>query len=400
MFGTCFAYIKVDGGGVRHLGRPCRREEEMMSDVKATSKVINTSDGIDKNEWQSIKDEGKVKSGEQVVVKGQDGKSYRLDHDKMEAMFKANPNSAYSATADVEEPGSLSSDQKARAEALPKEMEQLLQKLKEAETQKDSKLVEQLKAQVAAKLKEINQLRQKGASFDAAAMKTFAKAAEKGGDSNFKAQATSTTNTGSGSGAASAGSAKAQGSGTSAGTTYLPSNWSAQTASGTGFSTDAYLQSMQVTDNVMSSWDQVNTNTNRGKQLMQLFFYFAKMAESGDMNAMYQFMKFITYIVSKDKAKQQIEMGKKLIALQDLSRQWTNKLMNVSSDASDPNASNELMKTMTLVKSETDAIATSQKLISQMMEEFAQVTETLTNTTKSALETAGRIGRTVSRFSG
>ena len=371
-----------------------------MSDVKATSKVINTSDGIDKNEWQSIKDEGKVKSGEQVVVKGQDGKSYRLDHDKMEAMFKANPNSAYSATADVEEPGSLSSDQKARAEALPKEMEQLLQKLKEAETQKDSKLVEQLKAQVAAKLKEINQLRQKGASFDAAAMKTFAKAAEKGGDSNFKAQATSTTTTGSGSGAASAGSAKAQSSGTSAGTTYLPSNWSAQTASGTGFSTDAYLQSMQVTDNVMSSWDQVNTNTNRGKQLMQLFFYFAKMAESGDMNAMYQFMKFITYIVSKDKAKQQIEMGKKLIALQDLSRQWTNKLMNVSSDASDPNASNELMKTMTLVKSETDAIATSQKLISQMMEEFAQVTETLTNTTKSALETAGRIGRTVSRFSG
>ena len=105
-------------------------------------------------------------------------------------------------------------------------------------------------------------------------------------------------------------------------------------------------------------------------------------------------------LVSKDKAKQQIEMGKKLIALQDLSRQWTNKLMNVSSDASDPNASNELMKTMTLVKSETDAIATSQKLISQMMEEFAQVTETLTNTTKSALETAGRIGRTVSRFSG
>jgi len=369
-----------------------------MSEVKSTTKVINTSDGIDKKEWQSIKDEGKVKSGETVVVKGQDGKSYRLDHDKMEAMFKKDPNSAYSVAADVEEPGKLTEAQKERVASLPKEMEDLLKQLKDAESMKDSKLIEKLKAEIAAKLKEANQLRQKGAQFDAAAMKTFAKAAEKGGNSSFKAQTTSTTSTGSG--AAAAGNAKAQGASTGAGANYLPANWGAQTMGGTSFSTDAYMQSMQMTDNIMSSWDQVNKNTNRGKQLMQLFFYFAKMAESGDMNAMYQFMKFITYIVSKDKAKQQIEMGKKLIALQDLSRQWTNKLMNVSSDANDPNASNELMKTMTLVKSETDAIATSQKLISQMMEEFAQVTETLTNTTKSALETAGRIGRTVSRFSG
>ncbi len=178
---------------------------------------------------------------------------------------------------------------------------------------------------------------------------------------------------------------------------YPPAGWGAQTlGGGSGFTTDTYMKSMAMGDNMMSSWDSINKNTNRGKQLMMLFFYFARMAESGDMSAMYQFMKFITYIVSKDKAKQQIEMGKKLIALQELSRQWTNKLLNVSTNSTDPNASNELMKTMTIVKSETDAIATSQKLISQMMEEFAQVVETLTNTTKSALETAGRIMRTVS----
>jgi hypothetical protein len=181
---------------------------------------------------------------------------------------------------------------------------------------------------------------------------------------------------------------------------YSPASWGAQTWGGSSgvpmFSTDSYMKTMAMETNIQSSWDAVNKNTNRGKQLMMLFFYFAKMAESGSMDSMYQFMKFITYIISKDKAKQQIEMGKKLIQLQELSRSWTNKLLNVSTDSSDPSASNELMKTMTIVKSETDAIATSQKLISQMMEEFAQVVETLTNTTKAALETAGRIKRTVS----
>lgn len=177
---------------------------------------------------------------------------------------------------------------------------------------------------------------------------------------------------------------------------FPPSGWAATTTGTPPFDPNAYGRALAMSEGMQRDWEGIGQNTNRGRQLMMLFFYFAKMAESGDMGAMYQFMKFITYIVSKDKAKQQIEMGKKLIELQDLSRQWTNRLMNLSTDANDPNASNELMRQMTLVKSETDAIATSQKLISQMMEEFAQVVETLTNTTKSALETSGRIMRTVS----
>jgi hypothetical protein len=156
------------------------------------------------------------------------------------------------------------------------------------------------------------------------------------------------------------------------------------------------MQSSMMEGSILNSFDAVLQNQNKGKQLMMLFFYFARMAESGDMAAMYQFMKFLTFIISKDKAKQQIDMGKKLIELQDLSRKWTDKLLGMQTNANDPNSSNDFMKVMTQVKSETDAIATSQKLISQMMEEFSQIVETLTNSTKSALDANGRVLRVVS----
>lgn len=177
-----------------------------------------------------------------------------------------------------------------------------------------------------------------------------------------------------------------------------PASWGDITDFAAPNASAMYQSSMMKEEMIGKAWDKINKNTKQGKQLMQLFFYYARLAESGDMGAVYQFMKFVTYIISKDKAKQQIEMGKKLIQLQELSRKWTNQLLEVQSNTTDPNASSELMKTMTIVKSETDAIATSQKLISQMMEEFAQVVETLTNTTKGALETQGRILRTVSTF--
>ena len=179
-----------------------------------------------------------------------------------------------------------------------------------------------------------------------------------------------------------------------------PSGWGAQTAAMPTLSTDAYMQSMMMEDSVLSSFDSVLKNQGKGRNLMMLFFYFARMAESGDLGAMYQFMKFLTYIISKDKSKQQIDMGKKLIELQDLSRQWTDKLLGMSTNSTDPNASAEFTKVMTQVKSETDAIATSQKLIASMMEEFAQIVETLTNSTKGALEANGRVLRTMSRMQG
>jgi hypothetical protein len=259
----------------------------------------------------------------------------------------------------------------------------------EANSELDSKLAS-LKTDMEQLTKQINDLNQKGIEQD----QIEKKQAGKNGQNAFGAKAQMT----SGSATSDAASTQnAQTYGNTGGFTG-PANWGAQSLGGgmPMFNSDTFMKTMAMENNIMSSWDQVNKNTSRGKQLMMLFFYFAKMAESGSMDAMYQFMKFITYIISKDKAKQQIEMGKKLIQLQELSRSWTNKLLNVQTNTADPAASNELMKTMTIVKSETDAIATSQKLISQMMEEFAQVVETLTNTTKAALETAGRIKRTVS----
>jgi len=204
--------------------------------------------------------------------------------------------------------------------------------------------------------------------------------------------------TSEGGGAGSGASAQTVGGGGAS--SYLPGTWGSSGFDGKAFSTSAYENSMMAADSALNSFDSVLQNQNKGKQLMMLFFYFARMAESGDLGAMYQFMKFLTYIISKDKSKQQIDMGKKLIELQDLSRQWTDKLLNMQTNSADPEASNNFMKMMTQVKSETDAIATSQKLISQMMEEFAQIVETLTNATKGALEAQGRVMRVTSQIRG
>lgn len=161
---------------------------------------------------------------------------------------------------------------------------------------------------------------------------------------------------------------------------------------------DLYQSSLTKELSLGDTYDDILSNQKKGKELMRLFYYYSRLAASGDMGAIYQFMKFINYVISKDKAKQTIEMGNKLIALQEMSRQWTNKLVDLDTSADDTSSSNELMKTMTLVKSETDAIATSQKLLSQMMEEFGQVVETLTNTTKSAFMAYKNIMNAVSQM--
>ena len=53
-------------------------------------------------------------------------------------------------------------------------------------------------------------------------------------------------------------------------------------------------------------------------------------------------------------------------------------------------------QSMAETKKQTDDIATSQKLISQSMEEMSQTAETMTNASKGALESDGRIKRSVS----
>ena len=173
-------------------------------------------------------------------------------------------------------------------------------------------------------------------------------------------------------------------------------NLRAESVYGPQFSSDAYMKSLSLDNAVLQSYDEIQANSKRGRELVMLFAYYAQRAASGDMGAMFQFQKFLTYIISKDKAKQQIDLGKKLVALQDDSRRATNKLLNAKFDPNDPNASFEQSKLLTEVKAETDAIATSQKLISQSMEEMGVIVETLASLEKSALESWKRISQTYS----
>ncbi len=364
--------------------------------VKVDKTTIDTThDGkIDEQEWNKWYEANKAKvDSEGVEI---DGTKYTAKD--FATLMKQNPG-LFAQAASANDPAG--NDAK-KVDQLNSEVQKALKELNDAQASgKPETEIQKLKEALQAKIKALEAANQNvkkslnlGDAYKAAGMQ------EPSGQQLMSGKAQASMSTGGSPQASGAtpysGQIPAAGGGTAG--FSAPSGWAAQTL-GSGmptFSSDAYMKTMAMEGDIQSSWDSINKNTNRGKQLMMLFFYFARMAESGDMTAMYQFMKFITYVISKDKAKQQIEMGKKLIQLQELSRQWTNKLLNVQTNSNDPAASNELMKTMTIVKSETDAIATSQKLISQMMEEFAQVVETLTNTTKAALETAGRISRTVS----
>lgn len=194
------------------------------------------------------------------------------------------------------------------------------------------------------------------------------------------------------------GSAKSAANSGKASSGSTPGTWGSSVFNGPKFSTGAYAQSLYMEDSIMSSWDNISSSQNRGKKLMQLLFYYMRMAMSGDLTAMYNMMKAVLYIISKDKALQQVHMANKLIELQDASRKATDELLNYNSDQNDANNQMEFTKKLQSVKADSDSIATSQKLIAQMMEEMAQIVETLTNVTKGALDASGRVLRTVSRF--
>jgi hypothetical protein len=362
------------------------KEEEMVTTVKAQYTKIDTDgkDGISEKEWQAFLAKNPNMDPADIIQIEKDGKLWAKGaHANMNAEIansggNADPSTDTATIAELKQ--------------VEQEMKALVAQLREAKgnAAKEEQLRTQLKEMVAQAEQLNGKLTNGSKALKLNAFKKAAGMSTSKSSGSFKASTAAAPKGG-------AGGAKASSTGAAGASFSAPANWGAQTAGATFNSSAQYMSSMAIEDDIMSSMDNINKNQNRGKQLMMLFFYFSKMAQSGDMGAMYQFMKFLTYIISKDKAKQQIDMGKKLIQLQDLSRQWTNKLMNLSTDSADPSASNELMKQMTLVKSETDAIATSQKLISQMMEEFAQVVESLTNSTKSALDAYGRILRTVSQ---
>lgn len=147
---------------------------------------------------------------------------------------------------------------------------------------------------------------------------------------------------------------------------------------------------LTLDDNFINdAWDMVGEQQKR-QQMMMLFFYYARMAMSGDIGAMYQFMRFIGYVIARDKALQNVWMGTKLIELQEVSRKATQQLLNtkVGNTLEDQHKWEQQLQS---IKSQEGIVSTSQKLISQMMEEFTQIVETLTNVQKSLLDVNGKV---------
>ena len=84
--------------------------------------------------------------------------------------------------------------------------------------------------------------------------------------------------------------------------------------------------------------------------------------------------------------------------MENASRKALRELLDTPTpDGNDDGASYEFTKVMQTTKQKQSEIATSQKLIAQMMEEMAQVVETLTGATKAALDANGRILQRLTR---
>lgn len=164
---------------------------------------------------------------------------------------------------------------------------------------------------------------------------------------------------------------------------------------GQNFNPMAMTMAQQLDDGLGSIIDMQGEAKKR-QQMMMLFFYYARMAMSGDLGAMYQFMRFLTYVISRDKALQNVWAGTKLIQLQEVSRKAQERMLNTKVDADDPQSQIEWQKELQKIRGEETMVATSQKLITQMMEEFAQVSESLNNVTKAMLDAHGSTMRNLS----
>jgi hypothetical protein len=179
----------------------------------------------------------------------------------------------------------------------------------------------------------------------------------------------------------------------------LPGAGKAQGLPNGQFDVGALMQSNMFQTANLNSLDQLGKTQMDQKKMMMLFMYFAMQAMSGDMGAMTAFMQFITTIILKDKSMQNVNMANKLIELEDASRKATDQLLNTASyDPNNPQVAADFGKVMERVKADQGSIATSQKLIAQMMEEFAQVSEFLNNLQKSLLDVRGRLLSRMSSF--
>ena len=162
--------------------------------------------------------------------------------------------------------------------------------------------------------------------------------------------------------------------------------------------TDAFIRSMQFDDFVSQSFQDVLNNQKKSREMQIMFAYYSQKAASGDIGQLYQFMKFLTYMITKAEALKAIRLGETVTYMTHQSNKiqehyLNNKLKNV--DHESPDASYLQTKYLTEMKSQTDAIATSQRLLAQSIEETTVVAEAWNSSTKVALDAYRNVMRRI-----
>jgi len=137
-------------------------------------------------------------------------------------------------------------------------------------------------------------------------------------------------------------------------------------------------------DNLLSLVD-MSGEAKKRQQMMLLFFHYARMAMSGDLYAMYQFMRFLSYVIGRDKALQNVAIGTKLIELQEVSRRAQEALTGLKV-GEDSQSQADFQAKLQQIRGEENMVATSQKLLTQMMEEYTGIKSSLDDVTKSMLD--------------
>lgn len=158
----------------------------------------------------------------------------------------------------------------------------------------------------------------------------------------------------------------------------------------------AYAASLYMDGYISDGLGQIGRSQREARRLMMLFFYYARMAESGDLGAMYQFMRFITYVISKDKARQTIKLTTLILREQDKSKKALDDLFKLDGASTDPAQQAEFTKTLHRTKAIETETATNQKLGADMIQEFGHVTEALNNSLRFMLDAWGRVLRNAS----
>ncbi len=144
---------------------------------------------------------------------------------------------------------------------------------------------------------------------------------------------------------------------------------------------------MMNNDFIVDSMASAFKSQSEGQKMMALFMYLAQAAMTGDVGAMYRFMMFITWIISRDKAREAVKLSEVVMQQQEESRKVT-QLMVDASNSGDNAILNKY-------NNDLKEIAMGQKLIVQTMEDFFQVNEFLTNLTDEARRTHARIMRNI-----